>query len=143
MTMNESASPFGEASQPKDFAALTSGRDLGALRVTVSPAANRRYFEAAGVTHPSLEAGALYPPIATNLTILLLQTACTTAVLHTRQRLSCHDRAAAGTPLVVTGAVSKTYRKRNREYIEVDATIADESGRLIWTSVATFTPVAP
>ena len=33
--------------------------------------------------------GALYPPIAANLTILMFQKTCADAVLHTRQRLRC------------------------------------------------------
>ena len=79
------------------FADLAPGQVLGPLHLTVSPEANRRYFEAAGVSHPSLAAGALYPPIAANLTILLLQQTCAEPVLHTRQRLSCH-RAAPAAP---------------------------------------------
>ena len=124
------------------FAALAPGTVLPPLSLTVSAEANRRYHEAAGVVHPALQAGALYPPIAANLTILLLQQTCHEAVLHTRQRLRSHRRAEAGTPLVVTGRVGDCFEKRGRWYMEVEATVSDEAGDPIWTSVATFTPTA-
>jgi hypothetical protein len=124
------------------FDDLRPGDDLGELRVTVSEAANRRYHEAAGVSHPALSAGALYPPIAANLTILLFQQVCADAVLQTRERLRCHRRAQAGTPLVVTGRITQRFVKRGREYADVEVDVADEAGALIWTSVATFTPAA-
>jgi hypothetical protein len=108
------------------------------MRVTVSPAANERYWASAGVDHPALRQGALYPPIAANLTILLFQTVATQPLLHTAQRLLCHGRGEAGTEVEVTGAVVERYEKRGREYAVVQATVARPDGARLWTSTATF-----
>jgi hypothetical protein len=121
---------------------LPLGGALGPLRLTVSPAANERYWSAAAVEHPSLRAGALYPPIAANLTILLVQTVTGVALLHTAQRLVCHRRGEAGSELTVTGAVTERFEKRGREYAIVEATVALPDGEALWTSIATFTPAS-
>ena len=63
-------------------------------RSTVSAAANERYWRAAGVDHPALAAGALYPPIAANLTVLCFGQLCPDAMIQTRQRLRCHRVAS-------------------------------------------------
>jgi hypothetical protein len=125
------------------FAAVRPGTGFGPFTVTVSPAANERYWRAAGVDHPRLRGGALYPPIAANLTILAFAQACPDAMIQTRQRLVCHRSVAAGTELVVTGAVTTRYEKRGRDYIDVEATItpAGEHDPL-WTSIVTFTPAS-
>ncbi len=60
---------------------VATGQRLGPLGLVVSAEANERYWRAAGIEHPSLEAGALYPPIAANLTVLLLQTVVDEPVL--------------------------------------------------------------
>jgi hypothetical protein len=127
-----------------DFADLAAGQDLGALAVTVSAAANERYWRAAGVDHPSLRAGALYPPIATNLTVLLFGQACSDAVIQTRQRLRCHRRADAGTELVTRGRVVDRYDKRGRAYVDIEAvvTTGDRPDDALWTSFVSFTPAA-
>jgi hypothetical protein len=127
-----------EATPP--FGGVTPGTALGPLTFTVSAAANERYWAHAGVDHPALRAGALYPPIAANLTILLFQTVAPRPLLHTRQRLRCHRRAEAGRELTVTGAVSDRFAKRGREYAEVTATVHVD-GEPLWTSVATFCEV--
>jgi hypothetical protein len=125
---------------------LLVGDRLGPLRFVVSRAANERYWHAAGVEHPARAAGLLYPPLAANLTILLLQTVVGEAVLHTSQRLESHCAAESDTTLAVTGAVTERYERRGREYAVVEATVARaDEGRgdeLLWTSTATFTPVA-
>ena len=120
------------------FGGARAGTALGPLRVTVSAAANQRYWASAGVDHPALRRGALYPPIAANLTILLLRTVADGPVLHTAQRLACHARGEAGTELTVTGTVAERYEKRGREYAVVDAEVALPDGRRLWTSTATF-----
>jgi hypothetical protein len=120
------------------FGGATVGTDLGPLRFTVSPAANERYWSAAGVDHRALRDGALYPPIAANLAILLFQTVATRPLLHTAQRLVCHRRGEAGTELEVTGTVVERYEKRGREYAVVEAVVALPDGTPLWTSVATF-----
>src|SRR5215211_2368882 len=109
---------------PGRFGGAAVGTDLGPLKVTVSPAANERYWGSAGVDHPALRRGALYPPIAANLTILLFQTVATRPLLHTAQRLVCHQRGEAGTELEVTGSVVERYEKRGREYAVVEAAVA-------------------
>jgi hypothetical protein len=121
---------------------LQPGDPLGPFEVTVSPAANERYWRAAGIDHPLLAAGALYPPIAANLTILMFQLTCPHPMIQTRQRLVCHRREQAGTPLVATGRVLARYERRGRDYVEVEAVVhaAGLPAAPIWTSTVTFTP---
>lgn len=124
------------------FDSIPPGTRLGPFDVTISERANRRYFEAAGVAHPALEAGALYPPIAANLTVLLFGQHCSAPVIQTRQRLVSHRRGEAGTSLVVTGEITRDYDKRGRRYVDVTASIApaQEPDDPIWTSEVTFVP---
>jgi hypothetical protein len=129
MTVHKPVPPFGGA---------VAGTELGPLRITVSPAANERYWASAGVDHPTLRQGALYPPVAANLTILLFQTVATRPVLHTAQRLVSHRLGDAGTELTITGAVVERYEKRGREYAVVEAVVALPDGDPLWTSTATF-----
>src|SRR5262249_49864689 len=116
----------------------------GELALTISPAANERYWRAAGVDHPALRAGALYPPIATNLTVLLFGQACSDPVIQTRQRLECHDRADAGSELVARGSVVDVYETRGRAYVDVEAVISTRATPHVplWTSTVSFTPTA-
>jgi hypothetical protein len=111
------------------------------MTVTVSADANERYWRAAGIDHPRLREGALYPPIGANLTILLFQTVAPRPLLHTAQRLVSHRAADAGVELTVTGTVARRFRKRGREYATVEATVALPGGEALWSSVATFTEV--
>ena len=129
MTVHRTALPFGGA---------VAGTDLGPMRITVSAAANERYWASAGVDHPTLRRGALYPPVAANLTILLFQTVATRPLLHTSQRLVSHRRGEAGAELTITGTVGDRYEKRGREYAVVDALVALPDGEPLWTSTATF-----
>jgi hypothetical protein len=129
MTVHRTAPAFGGAGV---------GTDLGPLRITVSEAANKRYWASAGVDHPALRQGALYPPVAANLTILLFQTVATRPLLHTSQRLVSHRRGEAGTELTVTGAVVERYEKRGREYAVIEAVVTLPDGEPLWTSTATF-----
>lgn len=127
--MGEMIPPFGGA---------VAGTGLGPLRFTVSAAANERYWASAGVDHAALRAGALYPPIAANFTVVLFQTVATRPLLHTSQRLVSHRLGAAGTELTVTGSVTDRYEKRGRDYAVVDAVVALLDGEPLWTSTATF-----
>lgn len=127
------AEPFGGAA---------AGTLLGPLELTVSEQANERYWGAAGLDHAALRAGALYPPIAGNLTILLFQTIAERPMLQTTQQLVCHRRADAGVTLTVNGVVAERYEKRGRQYAVVEALIALPDGAPVWTSRATFTEVA-
>jgi hypothetical protein len=129
MSVHKTALPFGGAA---------TGTDLGRLRITVSAAANERYWASAGVDHPALRQGALYPPVAANLTILLFQTVATRPLLHTSQRLVSHRRGEAGAELTVTGTVVDRYEKRGREYAVIEAVVALPGGEPLWTSTATF-----
>jgi hypothetical protein len=126
------------------FEDLVAGTPLPPLRLTVSAAANERYWRAAGVDHPALAAGALYPPIAANLTVLCFGQACAEPVIQTRQRLRCHRRAAAGSELYTTGRVTAQYEKRGRRYVDVEAVVAttDAPDARLWTSEVSFTPAA-
>jgi hypothetical protein len=131
-------------SEMRTFSELAPGTVLGPLRLTVSPAANERYWRAAGVDHPALAAGALYPPIAANLTVLCFAQAFADAVIQTRQHLRCHRRVTAGVELVTTGRVARRYEKRGRSYVDVETTIvtADAPDDPVWTSEVSFTPAA-
>ena len=124
-----SSAPFGGA---------VAGTKLGPLHFTVSPAANERYWSSAGADHALLRDGALYPPIAANLTVLLFQTVAERPLLHTAQRLLSHRRGEAGTELSITGAVVERYEKRGREYAVVEAVVTLPDGEALWTSTATF-----
>jgi hypothetical protein len=131
-------------SEMRTFSELAPGTVLGPLRLTVSAAANERYWRAAGVDHPTLTAGALYPPIAANLTVLCFAQVFPDAVIQTRQHLRCHRRVTAGVELVTTGRVARRYEKRGRSYVDVETTIiaADSPDDPVWTSEVSFTPAA-
>jgi hypothetical protein len=124
-----STAPFGGAGE---------GTELGPVSFTVSPAANERYWAAAGVDHASLRTGALYPPIAANLTILLFQTVAPRPMIQAAQRLVCHRQGAAGSKLTVGGVVAERYEKRGREYAVVEAEVTLPDASPLWTSIATF-----
>jgi len=126
------------------WAALEAGHAFGPLRLTVSVEANERYWRAAGADHPRLRAGALYPPIAANLTILCFQLAVPDAMIQTRQRLRCHRSADAGIELSTTGHVVARYEKRGRDYVDIEARVvtADAPDAPLWDSWVTFTPTA-
>jgi hypothetical protein len=128
----------------KAFSELTPGTVLEPLRITISVAANERYWRAAGVDHPALAAGALYPPIAANLTVLCFGQLCPDAMIQTRQTLHCHRRADAGVELVTTGRITERYEKRDRVYVDVETTVAtaDAPDDPLWTSEVSFTPAA-
>jgi hypothetical protein len=127
-----------------EWASLAPDQPLGPMRLTISEAANERYWRAAGIDHPLLEAGALYPPIAANLTILCFQQTCPDAMIQTRQRLQCHRSAPAGGDLITFGRVVARYEKRGREYVDIEVAVitADAPDQPLWTSWVTFTPTA-
>ncbi len=143
MNDREREDPLAAPRLSSAWAALRPGAPLGPLRLTVSEAANERYWRAAGIDHPLLAGGALYPPIAANLTILCFQLTCPDAMIQTRQRLRCHRIAPAG-ELVTTGRVAARYEKRGREYVDVEAAVvtAEAPTTLLWESWVTFTPTA-
>ena len=125
-------------SRSLQFDSLAVGVPFGPLTLAISRAANKRYWASAGVDHPALRAGALYPPIAANLTILALQTVVDRPLLQTGQRIVSHRRADADVELTVTGTVTDRYEKRGREYAVVTAEVTLPDGSPLWTSVATF-----
>jgi hypothetical protein len=126
------------------FSEMAPGTVLDPLVVTISAAANERYWRAAGVDHPLLRAGALYPPIAANLTVLCFTQVCPEAMIQTRQHLRCHRSVAAGAELVTTGRIARRYEKRGRTYVDVETTVAtaDAPDAPVWTSEVSFTPAA-
>jgi hypothetical protein len=124
------------------LADLGTGETLGPLVVPVSDTASARYWRAAGIDPPPAAEGCLFPPMAANLTILLFQTAVVEPVLHTAQRLTCHRLARAGVELTVDGRIAERYERRGREYAVVDAVVRLPDGAPLWSSHATFTPVA-
>ena len=128
----------------RKFSELVPGTALGPLHLAVTKAANERYWRAAGVDHPALAGGALYPPIAANLTVLCFAQVCPEAMIQTRQHLRCHRRVEAGVELVTTGVVAQRYEKRGRAYVDVETTVvtADAPHDPVWTSAVSFTPAA-
>jgi hypothetical protein len=129
----------GEPRRPSPpFEGLAVGDRCGPLTVAISRAANERYWSSAGVDHPALRDGALYPPIAANLTILAVQTVVDRPLLQTAQRIVAHRRADADVELTVTGTVTDRFEKRGREYAVVTAEVTLPDGGPLWTSVATF-----
>ena len=120
------------------FDGLAVGTALGPLTLAISRAANERSWSSAGVDHPVLRAGALYPPIAANLTVLLVQTVLDRPLLQTAQEIRAHRRADADVELTTTGTVTDRFEKRGRDYLVVTAEVALPDGAALWTSVATF-----
>jgi hypothetical protein len=120
------------------FDRLAVGTPFGPMTLAISRAANERYWSSAGVDHPTLRAGSLYPPIAANLTVLLVQTVLDGALLQTAQQIVCHRRADADVELTVTGQVTDCFEKRGRDYAVVTAEVTLPDGAPLWTSVATF-----
>jgi len=123
MSMHSGSSPF-----PRP------GTDLGALDLNVSPEANDRYWGGAGIDHPLRHAGWLFPPMAVNLSILLIQQTVPDGVLHTWGRVRCHAAARAGCALTITGRVQDRFEKRERDYFVVASQIAADDGTLLWSS---------
>lgn len=123
------------------FSQVTAGTTFEPLTLEISAAANDRYWDGAGVEHPLRAAGALYPLIAANLTVLTFGRLCPDAMIQTRQRLVCHRRADAPAALVTTGRVRDRYERRGRTYVVVETTVSlDDS--VLWTSTVDFTPAA-
>ena len=116
------------------------GATLPPYTVAVSPAANERYWRSAGVDHPTLQAGALYPPLAANLVILTIQQVEPTPLLHARSQLVAHRIAETPAELMVIASVADRYERRGRAYVVVtaDITTADQPDPL-WTASNTFT----
>jgi hypothetical protein len=135
--------PREERTAARPFGGATVGTCLGPVTYTVSAAANERYWAAAGVDHPALRDGALYPPIAANLTILAFQTVADRPMIQTAQRLVCHRRGEAGSELTVRGTVVDRFTKRGREHAVVEALVELPGGEPLWTSVATFIEPGP
>lgn len=130
--------PPDAAAPTVGFDGLVPGTVVGPLTLAVSRAANERYWSSAGVDHPALRAGVLYPPIASNLTVLAVQTVVDQALLQTAQRIVCHRRADADVELTVTGRVTDRMEKRGRDYVVVTAEVTLPDGDPLWTSVVTF-----
>ncbi len=123
------------------FAGLRPGAVLGPFALTISAAANDRYWQGAGIDHPLRRAGALYPLIATNLTVLTFQQHCPAAMIQTHQHLVCHRRVDAPATLETVAAVVDLWERRGLAYIGVRAAITCE-GTDLWTSTVHFTPAA-
>ncbi|HVM39200.1 MAG TPA: MaoC/PaaZ C-terminal domain-containing protein [Acidimicrobiia bacterium] len=116
---------------PPSFPA--AGTDLGRYQVTVTEAAAERYWRGAGIEAPGRLA---YPPMAVNLTILLVQQTVPISFLHTRERLASIGAVEAPCDLVVTGRCVDRFDKRGRPYFVVDSTVATADGRAVWRSLA-------
>jgi hypothetical protein len=123
------------------FAGLRPGAVLDPLTLTISVAANDRYWQGAGIDHPLRRSGALYPLIATNLTVLTFQQHCPAAMIQTHQHLVCHRRGDAPAQLETVAEVVDLWDRRGLPYLSVRATITCDGAEL-WTSTVHFTPAA-
>jgi hypothetical protein len=124
------------------FGDLQAGTPLPPLALAISAAANDRYWDGAGVEHPLRAAGALYPLIAANLTVLAFGGLYADPVIQARQRLVCHRRADAPETLHTTGEVTEQYARRGRSYVVINTTVALDDGQPLWSSTVVFTPAA-
>lgn len=121
---------------------LAVGDRFPTLALRVPAAANDRYWAGAGVDHPTRREGLLYPPMAANLTILLVQQVSPEPLLHAEHMLSCATAARADVELLVDGVVAERFDKRGRDYAVIDAVVATAAGQQLWQSRATFTPTS-
>lgn len=110
------------------------GTDLGAIELAVSAEANDRYWRGAAIDHPLRVEGWLYPPMAVNFTILLVQRTVPEGVLHTWGRLRSHAAAPAPETVRVTGAVTDRFEKRGRDYFVVASEVRDAGGGRLWSA---------
>jgi hypothetical protein len=117
------------------FAALAPDRRFPELRLHLSARANDRYWAGAGVDHVARREGRLYPPMAANLTILLVQQEVPAALLHAEQSLRCTGSALTDVDLVVNGVVAESFEKRGRDYAVIDATVATADGSELWRTL--------
>jgi hypothetical protein len=121
------------------LAGLEIGQQLGPLEVTVSAEGNERYWAAAGVDHPLLREGVLYPPIGATLVIMLVRSAIAPGeVLHTGQQLTAHRFAHVDEPLLTTAVVRDRFSKRDRDYVIVDGRTCNARGETVWSMSGTF-----
>ena len=123
------------------FGGLKAGDALDDLSLTISVAANERYWQAAGLDHPLLQAGAIYPLIAANLIVLALTHHSPDAMIQTSQQLQCHRIAFAPAALLTRARVHERYEKRGLQYIVVAANVTVD-GDSLWDASAHFTPAA-
>lgn len=121
------------------FRGLVVGDSLDPLDLTISQAANERYWAAAGIDHPLLRDGALYPLIAANLVVLSVTHHLPEALIQTRQRLECHRRAQAPATLHTVARVIDRYERRDLPYIAVRAAVFVDD-ELLWEAESHFTP---
>ncbi len=120
---------------------ISDSTELQAHELTLSAAANERYWAAAGLDHPALRAGRAYPLIAANCTVLAWLATCDTPVIQTRQRVWCRRQVATPVVLDTSGTVTARFVRRGREYVTV-ATDVRSDGSTIWSSEVDFTPAA-
>lgn len=113
-----------------------TGTDLGLFEVDVSADADARYWRGAGIDPMVAGVAALFPPMAVNLTILLLQQRVTAPILHTRERLRCVGFGEAPQRLRVTGQVADRFVKRGRDYFVIESEIRTDDGDVLWHSTA-------
>lgn len=131
----------GGVSGGPPFDGVDVGTVLGPLPVAVSGPAADRYWAGAGIDHPARGVGWLYPPMAANLTILLAQTRIAEPLLHARQWLAFVSNAPAPADLVVRGEVADRWRRRDREYLAVEAVVTTGDGVEMWHARGEFTQV--
>ena len=123
------------------FGGLAVGDTLDELALTISAEANERYWTAAGIEDPRRRAGALYPLIAANLTVLAFTQHCQAAMIQTRQHLQCHRRVDAPARLLTAARVLDRYERRSLPYIVISGEVSVE-GQPLWSATSHFTPVS-
>ena len=122
------------------WSGICRGVEIGPHELDLGREANERYWRSAGLDAPILAAGAAYPMIAANCTVLAWLASCNEPMIQTRQHLVCHGRLATPARLATTGVVADRFERRGRDYVTVRVDITDSDGNLIWTSEVDFTP---
>ncbi len=122
------------------WAAISAGTTIPPHRLSLSRAANERYWSAAGGDHPTLAGGSAYPMIAANCTVLAWLETCDTPMIQTRQQLRSHRAVSTPVDLVTAGRVVGRHERRGRDYVTVEVEVGSAAGPL-WASTVDFTPV--
>lgn len=106
------------------------GADLGTLELSISAEANDRYWRGAGISHAARHDALLYPPMAANFTMMLIQQSLPMGLLHTWGRLTARSANTAPADVTVSGQVRGRFVKRQRDYFVVASSVSTTEGAL-------------
>jgi hypothetical protein len=142
---------------PVDFDEIVVGESLGEYQYRLSPGRILKYLEGVESHHPWFEGpspygGPIAPPMVCDSDVIRLPgvqeriiaggtegpVANRKGFLHAAQSYELLDPAFPGKRIVVTGRVVDKYEKSGRVWVVAEALSADEDGRPILRSRATF-----